>query len=101
MGLQSAGHWEPRGGGAPTQAWARLQSQKGSDHTKTMDLELLPEKGWGAPPSAGSQQDPPSSYFEEMETAFSREGRVRETTAGGVRIVSPGLPNLPVCVTGV
>ena len=47
-----------------------------------MALQLLPEKGWGVPLGVWSQQDTPSSSFEEVETAFSSEGRTRETAAG-------------------
>lgn len=55
-----------------------------SEGPRAMNLQLLPEKGWRVPLGVGSQQDTPGSYFKEMETAFSSEGRTRETAAGRV-----------------
>lgn len=54
----------------------------------------------GEPPGCRESAGHPSSYLEEMETAFSSEDRTRENAVGRVCVRSPeGLPNLPeLCI---
>lgn len=52
MGLHSAGHWEP--GGQITTA------ENGREDTKSMDQQLLPEKGGARPWVEGVSRTPRS-----------------------------------------